>query len=165
MVLTNAGHLSIKFIINMNKAYLFFLFVYIFSCSHRKDNFHLLQKFVESRSYKYSTKVNDIPNHILLYIKQRDSTFRITDKYNMDSLCLTDDCNSQSIYNTQLNFLLYSNSEFILSYTKGGVGKYGVIDYFKNGNKEINIYQKVIPALEDTLQFFNSKLFKSLDTR
>jgi hypothetical protein len=112
-----------------------------------------MEIFLREKNYKYSDKKADIPNKVFVdLMKKNDSILKIADSNNYDSLCLTDDCNDGFIYNAKLNFILYSDSEFLISYSKGGVGVYGVIEYYKMDGRKINISKNVLPPIEDTVK-------------
>lgn len=129
----------------------------LFSCkSSVKKN--AVQVFLDTKNYKYSDKVDSIPNYIITLMKEKDSTLKITDVNSYDSLCLTDDCNEGLIYNAKLNFLLYSDSEWLISYTRGGVGIHGVLDYYKMEEPIINFKSNVMPPIEDTVSLFSKNL-------
>lgn len=133
-----------------------FLFVWLFflSCTYQRYK-GPIEKFLANKNYKYSDKKEDIPNVVLLLMEKSDSTLKITDSKSYDSLCLSDDCNEGLIYNAKLNFVLYSDSEYIISYTKGGVGVHGVIEYYKMGKKTISLTRNVIPPIEDTVNLLS----------
>lgn len=125
--------------------------MFLFSCTDQRGE-DPMQKFLKEKTYKYSDKKADIPNVVLVsLIKKNGSTLKIADKSNYDSLCLADDCNDGLIYNAKLNFLLYSKSECLISYTKGGVGVHGVIEYYSMEGQKINLTKNIIPPIEDTL--------------
>jgi len=114
-----------------------------------------MENFLTNKNYKYSDKKADIPNVVLSLMKKSDRTLKITDSKGYDSLCLSDDCNDGFIYNAKLNFVLYSESEYLICYTKGGVGVHGVIDYYKIEKKTINLTKNVIPPIEDTVNLLS----------
>lgn len=134
----------------INKHLLIWLF--LFSCTNKEIN-DPMEIFLREKNYKYSDKKADIPNKVFVdLMKKNDSILKIADSNNYDSLCLTDDCNDGFIYNAKLNFILYSDSEFLISYSKGGVGVYGVIEYYKMDGRKINISKNVLPPIEDTVK-------------
>jgi|LakMenE18May11ns_1017448.scaffolds.fasta_scaffold9817149_2 hypothetical protein len=129
----------------------FLLWLFLFSCTNKGIN-DPMQIFLKEKNYKYSDKKTDIPNTVLLdLMKKNDSILKIADFNNYDSLCLTDDCNDGFTYNAKLNFILYSDSEYLISYTKGGVGLHGVIEYYKMEGRKFNVTKNVIPPIEDTV--------------
>ena len=94
----------------------------------------------------------DIPSSIVLSIMDKEKNLiKLADSSKIDSLCLTDDCNVGFPYNAKLNFLLHSDSEYLISYTKGGVGVYGVITFFKEEGNSIFFSKNVVPPIEDTI--------------
>lgn len=127
----------------------------LLSCSTPKME-HPIEKFLADKNYKFSNQKADIPNTVLLSMMEKEeNTLKLADLNKFDSLCFTDDCNVGFYYNAKLNFVLYSKSKYLISYTKGGVGVRGVISYFNLEGKLISLSKNVVPPIEDTNNLLN----------
>ena len=118
-----------------NKLYLFLLM--FCSCASRQVKIKTpIDLFFLSHEYKYYVEKTKIPARILDTLMNEQTL--IGDANDSESINLTDlHLKSSSLgsspfeFNSRLNFILVSDSLCLLSYKKGGVASYEVVEFFK----------------------------------
>lgn len=119
-------------------------------------------RFVNKKKHRFSRKKQDIP------IEIKDSLqnyYTMGDSSDIEKISFSDarlsyaDGKPMYPYDSKLNYVLFDIDACLISYTKGGIGKYDVIEYFDLGKKYNHVKYETSEIIEDTLSL---KVFLSL---
>lgn len=135
----------------------FIFFLFLSSCRgrlHTKVNMNKsIVSFVKNGDYEYSLEKEVLPKAISdTLVFMNGAGFCLGNKIDSLFINLSDASDEHSFYNSALNFIMYNDREYLIVYSKGGIGVSSIVDYFSLSDQIVHKRYVTEKLVTDTIK-------------